>query len=343
MLIMSLSINTHLEENRLSNLDMENWELIAKYLAGEATGKEEIEILAWLSESDENKKTLERLRLAMSSHKDEAVHDFSTSLEADWNAIQEKHSNRGKVLSLRSNVVYKIAASVLILFLVGLSVWKWGAVHHSELYSNISTENTIREVLLSDGTIVWLNKGATLEVNSKFGKEVREVTLKGEAYFEVAEDKLKPFIIICGKLQTQVLGTKFNIINDLSIDAKVTVTEGKVAVHNTENPSAKLYLKKGDVAIFNYSDKNLVKQINKDLNFLSWKTGKLEFTGESLEIVCSALSKQYRRQVRLDPLLKKHTITAVFDNVSLEQALSIISITLDVKIQEEDSLIRIIP
>ena len=66
-------------------------------------------------------------------------------------------------------------------------------------------------VILSDGTKVWINSDSELEFPNRFGEDIREVKLKGEAYFEVTSDSRKPFYVLAGETKVHVLGTAFNV------------------------------------------------------------------------------------------------------------------------------------
>ena len=91
------------------------------------------------------------------------------------------------------------------------------------------------KIVLSDGTEVWLNAESTLTYPSRFHEAQRIVELDGEAYFKVAKDSARPFIVRSGKLETQVLGTSFNFRNYTHSTPHVTLVEGRVLVtgHDT--------------------------------------------------------------------------------------------------------------
>ena len=93
----------------------------------------------------------------------------------------------------------------------------------------------VRSNVLPDGSLIALNKGSVIEYSKRFNRTKREMTLKGEAFFNVSSNKDKPFLIHCLQTTTRVVGTKFNIYSDPVLnEVKVSVTEGVVEFY-TEN------------------------------------------------------------------------------------------------------------
>lgn len=155
---------------------------------------------------------------------------------AEWNAPAPR------VNLLWPVIRYGAAAMVIGLGLWGVLTWLMPlppAKNFAVLVDTYSTGRGVRKYLrLSDGTEVWLNNGSVLSVRKMTVKDpVREVWLaEGEAYFEVAKDPAKPFIIHVDSLQTRVLGTAFNIRAYRELQqVQITVTAGKVQVARSGN------------------------------------------------------------------------------------------------------------
>lgn len=319
---------------------MENFDLIAKYIAGEATSSETSEVERWLSENASNKILLEEMRQAlrpMSSKEDDT---FSKTLETDWSRIRGRTSisNPRKDISFFANrsLVYKVAAAILVI-LSGFSFWLYQNLNADIKLQNIST--SAKEFHLPDSTKIWLHPGSSIRFANNFNSTDRRVKLEGEGYFEVAKDVTRPFFIISGPIETKVVGTKFNIRDDHSGKTTVTVTEGRVIMMNTDNEKS-VFLQANDVGAFDYATNQLVKSANNDMNFLSWKTGKLQFVATHLNDVCRDLSRFYGKQIAVkDPVLKDVQITTVLDNISVDEALLIISTTLNLRVEVRDSKI----
>ncbi|MDQ1770643.1 DUF4974 domain-containing protein [Labilibaculum sp. A4] len=144
---------------------------------------------------------------------------------------------------------------------------------------------------LADGTKVWLNSESSLKYPVQFIGEIRKVELTGEAYFEVAHNKSKPFIIESHGTEVKVLGTKFNVsaYNDEE-DITTTLVEGSVQVSSLGNsellePGYQAVVKRG-------SNQFQVNKVNADL-YTSWINGVFQFKNQSLEEICNQLSRWY--------------------------------------------------
>lgn len=151
---------------------------------------------------------------------------------------------------------------------------------------------------LSDGTRVWMNANTTLEFPVNFVKSQRRVKLQGEAYFEVARDEAKPFIVETTGMQTKVLGTTFNIkaYPDESRE-QTTLLEGKVEVSLSSTsatvPSPKLVLEPGMQAQWEEGSTSLSMQAVNPDNIIAWRRGEFVFNEEDINIVLRTLSRWY--------------------------------------------------
>ncbi|TJZ63239.1 DUF4974 domain-containing protein [Sphingobacterium olei] len=150
-------------------------------------------------------------------------------------------------------------------------------------------------VTLPDGTRVKLNAGSELDYPVRFAKDKREVTLQGEAYFEVAKQANHPFIVISNDQKITVLGTHFNVnaYTD-GYPIKTTLTEGKVRVQALAN-QLETELKPGQQSVLRQG-----KLSRKDVDVaqeLAWLNGKFNFDGKSLKEVMSEVSRWYNVDV----------------------------------------------
>lgn len=168
--------------------------------------------------------------------------------------------------------------------------------------SSLNTISTPRggqyQVTLADGTKVWLNASSSLTYPSGFANtKQRQVTLKGEAYFEVAKDKLHPFFVKTDRQTVKVLGTHFNISSyeDDKI-TKTTLLEGLVSV----NPIGKeeQIIHPGQQAVLNGGD-IAVKEANTE-EAMAWKNGYFRFNDEDIKSVMRKLSRWYSIDVQYE-------------------------------------------
>ncbi len=160
------------------------------------------------------------------------------------------------------------------------------------------------ELLLSDGTKVWLNAGTRLAFPSKFSKKTREVYLDGEACFKVTKNENQPFIVNTGELDLKVLGTLFNVSAYTSDADIVTVLlEGSVAVRKQKLlglGTTEVILKPNQRA--NYNKQNTEINIYDEPNttmYIAWTEGWLQFSKESLQSVFTQLERYYDVEITL--------------------------------------------
>lgn len=155
---------------------------------------------------------------------------------------------------------------------------------------------------LADGTQIRLNSGSTITYPDRFEGDVREVALEGEAFFEVAKNPDKPFVIRSGEVLTTVLGTSFNINTyPDSQQIAVTVASGKVKVASHEN---EIHLGPNEQGIFDKKTKTISKKMTDIVTFLNWKDGIIHFEDTRLSKVAESLERWYG-------------VTFVFENENL--------------------------
>ena len=151
------------------------------------------------------------------------------------------------------------------------------------------------QLILSDGTKVWLNAESYLKYPGIFGKDMREVYLEGEAYFEVAKDSLRPFIVHSGVQRITVLGTSFGITNypqDPGLSA--TLVEGKVLA---EYPGQQFRLEPGSRIYYDRRHRFARKETVDVREYVAWKDGKYVFYRKRLEDMLTTLSRWYNFEV----------------------------------------------
>ena len=151
-------------------------------------------------------------------------------------------------------------------------------------------------VELCDGTKVYLNSGTTLEFPSRFDGKVRSVILKGEAYFDVARNVSKPFVVEVDEMKVKVLGTSFNVKSYVDEPGVyTTLVEGSVAILRDGQPEKKI--KPGEQAYYNKSVGTLsVSPVDVD-EFTAWKDGLFCFKDIALEEILRIVSRWYDLEI----------------------------------------------
>lgn len=308
-------------------------ELLIRFLSGEANAQERQMVNDWLEADLKNKTYLKELSTIWNASASAGI--FHTDwLREDWNKILQriddirtKESN--KPVRQRS-LVYTFARMAAALILcVGIYFF----VQH--LYTRASVKETIasgsiKTLTLPDGSKVYLNSNAKLTYPKIFDTEAREVTLEGEAFFEITRDAQKPFLIKTDAVITEVVGTSFNVNSD-SDSIVVTVVTGKVMLY--EDRQSAIAMTAGEQGVYN--DDGLKLKVNDDLNFLSWKTNLLVFKNTSLSKVIHDLNRHYGKKIRLASKdLAACALTSSYQNQTLEEILQELTVVFSIEIEK---------
>jgi len=207
----------------------------------------------------------------------------------------------------------------------------------------ISAENQVlNEFVLPDGSVVALNSNSQLQFPKKFRGNTREVTIIGEAFFDVKPNPEKPFVINAGKAQVKVLGTSFNVSAYPETETvEVVVKTGKVQVVNnlgeSLNNESEVFLSPGEKSILFNESNILQKTENLDPNYLAWKTHDLIFNEVPLIEVVQCLEKVYHVQIQLsEPELSDLLLEAHFDKKPIDFILNVVRLTFDLNLLEEN-------
>lgn len=360
------------------------WYLVSKKLSGEATTAE-------LTELEELLKQHPDMYYALQHIHDLWKMDTPAAPEADeafqkhLNRMQEKgidiisfkpsqHDNPSfdpftpKKVRLRSRLA--IAGLVFAAIITGTILWLSPSATTpdqqpaTQNLSEISTRNGSRTRLnLPDGSVVWLNAGSKLVYNKSFDEEVREVTLTGEAYFDVAKNEHRPFIIHAGKMDIRVIGTLFNVKSYPGENTtEASLIRGSIEVTIKDRPSEKIILKPNEkITVSNDSlpdmngtqgQKNepivAISHLNyeiKDSTYLetSWVENKLIFRNESFKDLAVKLERWYGVTIRFEnEAVQQLRFNGSFIRIeSVQQAMEALKITGDFRYSINDSTIRI--
>mgnify|MGYP002571195023 CR=1 FL=1 len=199
------------------------------------------------------------------------------------------------------------------------------------------------QISLEDGTRVWLNSESTLKYPEVFTGTTREVFLEGEAYFEVAKDKDKPFIVKTKEQSIEALGTKFNV-SAYPTDSLLTTTllEGSVLL-TTQNLLHPTVLKPNEQFVYNKRTRSaLLQQVDAN-RFVSWTTGYYYFPEQSLEAILYRLSHVYGVQFTVkSEALNRRTFTGTFyRGQSIKDIMEIIHLSIPIRYKIDDHHVTI--
>ncbi len=183
---------------------------------------------------------------------------------------------------------------------------------------------------LPDGTTGWLNSNSSLKYNGNFNAD-RQVTLTGEAFFDVFKDKKRPFIVTTNEVIVKVLGTRFNIASyENEKNVEVVLEEGKLAFTCKELNKSYI-LNPNDMIIYDKMVKDFSIEIVNPNKYLSWVEGKLVFRNEPLDVVARRLERWYDIDVEVNVAYTEDIKwRATFIDESLENVLSLMNRSLPI-------------
>jgi len=308
--------------------------LIIKYLANEASDREIDALYEWLSEDSRNQKLLsDYMKIYDRSYEDEVLFDENKGL----NILRDRIRETNQVPQSSVAMVMKIAASFLLIAVSILGIYYYQSISNTTEYVIKENPNGQKSTFqLPDGSIVKLNAGSKLKYPESFSKNKRLVSLQGEAFFEVVEDKNKPFVVLSKGVRTTVLGTSFNVKQ--GSDVVVSLLEGKVEV--TDSLGGLVTLSPGEEAQF----KNgfLTKtQANLDRQ-LAWKDNVLVFEKDDLKSVKDRLEVWYGVEVDIDSAVAGDCLfTGRFKNENLINVLEAIKFSTDLNFNKEGKIIKV--
>ncbi|MFC4231958.1 FecR family protein [Parasediminibacterium paludis] len=271
------------------------------------------------------------------------------------NLQQPKRYKRSLILGI-SMVLFIFATSIFVFFYKDNPPHL--AVKNKIIQSEVSTKSGSRsKVQLPDGSLVWLNSSSKLTYNNDhFGEAIREVTLSGEAFFDVVKNPLKPFIIHTNKMDIKVLGTAFNVkcyAGDKN--SETSLIRGSIEV-TLKDRQEKIMMKPNEKLVVNSEDSKIGKAvlpIDKhekvvtiksqpiiELSHLTlfpsdnsvvetaWVDNRLVFNNESLEDIAIKMERWYGVSIVItNEKLKKVLLTGILEKETIYQALNAMQLT----------------
>jgi len=316
----------------------QNLNKIAKYLSDNSDSQEREELFAWVKENPANKTLLED-SMEVWEVAESSDLEFQPNMDTAWANI-DKRLNQARAENKQEAIIKPIGffkpwmrIAAAILFLVSIAVWQYPNIIGDKL---ITTETVAQEkttIELPDGTKVWLNQKSSLQYEKQFDKRI--VYLEGEAFFDVAKMKGKPFEIYAGASKTSVLGTSFNVRaypNENKVE--IAVETGKVEFSAENKPSENALLTPGEFAVYTKTTEKVDKLTFEKLNAAAWKKGALRFKNSQLDEVIESLERYYDIDIKVSNNKIYNcvwTTTETHEEPVLEDLLEQIRFTIDIE------------
>ncbi|WP_057937346.1 FecR family protein [Algoriphagus resistens] len=304
-------------------------ELLAKWLSNTATEDELAILKKWATQSEENLKLIENLQKTWSEDNSEPL---LVNVDAKANEIWASAMKEMPKQARRRYLWIRYAAAILILscsFFWLLSRADFGQTAQEDVLS-IARTYILREnapgqktkVNLPDGSIAFLNSSSSIKYSNGFDGAERRIILKGEAFFEVAKDATKPFVVESNNIETIALGTAFNVNAFNLNEIRISLVEGKVRINQAETADEVAILSPGFELVVNTSTQEFLNQPFEYEDVIGWKEGRLVFNHASLEEVSLRLERWYAVDITLKGRVPTNwKISTVYENQPLENVL----------------------
>ena len=281
-------------------------EIIDKYLTGKCSQEELIEVNAWMNESEENACQLFRMEEVFHLGKFDTYADEQRMANAEkrlYRKLEQEKKKKDKVLYMHRWMKYAAIIVVALLMGGGAGYWFYNQTEHQMLVA-VANEGIVKEVVLPDGTKVWLNNADTLKYPREFSEKERNVYLDGEAYFEVTKNRHKPFTVESDAMRVRVLGTTFNFKCDKRCRiAEATLIEGEIEVKGNKD-EGQIVLAPGQRAELNRNSGRLtVKQVDAKLDAV-WRDNLIPFNKANIFTITKTYSGVLKKKATIESVLK---------------------------------------
>ena len=252
---------------------------------GEATDNELAQIRQWVNAGKANRETF--------------YHERALFDTLQLNTFQKENHARKQSVSLRKRIGSAAAAVIVLFILYNIQVFTDKNIQAGTALNTIKVPAGQRvEVTLSDGTHVWLNARSEFSYPVSFNGDKREVLLKGEAFFEVAKNRDKKFIVNTGRCEVEVLGTQFNVEVYNENEFSTALIQGSVKVTDKSQANESVVLEPNNSVSLN-NGKLTVTPIT-DSNPYSWKEGLITFKDLHFKDLMKKLEKNFGIRIMID-------------------------------------------
>lgn len=334
--------------------DTIDWQLVEQYLAGECSPTDEARLQAWIATDPSRERLLGGLERTWAAAAGAESHRYDA--DVGWRELHEK-LERPIDITVRSSAhrgplepkpptwrqaLVRVAA-VLAIAAAGAAVTQTVQSRRESgadaiAMREVTTARGQRAIVrLADGSRVVLGPGSHLAAPERFDRNTRAVTLLGEGFFEIARDEDRPFLIRSGRAVTRVLGTSFGLrayADDPEV--RVVVKTGRLRFRGTDERDSGAELTRGQIGRLDGSGEVTVDAVADIDAYLGWLNDKLIFKDTPLTRVAADLERWYDVEVTItDTAIAAFPLTATFDHQPLDEVLTVIERSLDVRYARE--------
>jgi len=338
-----------------------DWQRLAEYLAGECSEGEAAAFEQWIAADPGRHALVEEARVVWQRVGASRPLVARAGVDAAWRRLAARAgasadrpprwlapvTGRNTRVGGRGRVARVPRGALRAAAVVGLGVGVGLFLRsprdaRSVTYREFAAARGARAMLrLADGSSVVLAPESKLWIPSDFGRTVREVRLQGEAYFDVAHDSTRPFLVHAAESITRVLGTQFSVRAypaDHRVD--VVVRSGRVSLRPERGPSAiEAVVTRGQLARLDSRGLTTVMGRADIEQALAWTEGRLAFDKEAFRDIVPQLERWYQFRIQIaDSALGARRITASFGNESEDQVLDALALLLNARVERQGSV-----
>ena len=323
--------------------------LLAKFLLGETSKEEQDIVINWLDEKQENRKHLDQLETVWLKSGKLNPRPIPVNKKLAWSILSKRMDQYEANLSpsiskySRFKIAIYTAVAASVLAFIGIFNWYSNQSAESEKFLLANNTNETLKEILPDGSEIYLNESAKISYETNINQQ-RIVHLKGEAFFNVKRDTLRPFIVHAGIGGVKVLGTSFQVKERKNGDIVVDVSSGKVELfrpNKANNDTLHLILVKDESGLIS-NQKDTIIRVTSNSSAFFWVDKRLSFRNKPLKEVFEVLEICYNIEIISDdPEINANYYTSTFIDNDAEEVIKVISKTYQLSYTKKDNVFTI--
>lgn len=314
--------------------------LIIDWLSGSIAEDDARALKTWLNESEKHQMYFNGMKELWDSsvvadpvltfNHERAYSLFIKRIRERTASVQAVGPERKKISMWRRIASVAVVMIPLVVFSYYMSLYFKSQVEDTAplLSELVCPRGSMTQMVLPDGTKVWLNSDSRLLYNDRFGKDNRELELQGEAFLDVTRNERLPLVVKVNDLDIKVLGTKFNV-NAYSgeEEIKVSLLEGSVGM-KVDGKNDFTVLKPMETGIYQVASHQIEVKPGLDGSIIAWMENQLIFTGEPFDKIARILERRFNVTIRIHTdELKRRSFGGDFgEGESIEKILKVMAV-----------------
>lgn len=324
-------------------------ELLAQYLSKKCTQEDMQRVESWLSEDAQNAVYLDQLRSEWKYLEKRPIQLNTERRSKVWNQILERLGPKPKVFVFSPKRLWysAVAVAVIAVLVGGISTF---LLQRTSIRQHLQSQLTIvktnpgqkSEVLLPDGSTVWLNAGSKISYSNTFNQSERNITLEGEAFFDVQKNENIPFVVQTLNLDVVVKGTAFDVsAYPEDPHTEVSLLRGKVDVVTKKGGLVRKLIPNDLIRYDNKKGTYAFRQNNNAIQYSSWKNEELIFENESLDLVVKKLERWYGVEMDWEVSKSAKRYTFIVKTESLREMLQLINVITPIDYSIDGKMVKV--